>query len=675
MYKLVRNFTITGIVCIVLGTALLGGLYREATLKSAIALSTGSYIAFSKLLVDKIWPKFEPLAKERQGLSNAELTSHSSFSDFKAAVVRMQSSAIEVLNVHVYALSGKIIFSTDAGQLGVSKRGVRSFDIASVGKEATETVHRDRINLPDGLKFDRNIMINYLPAYNSGNSQVKAVFEISFDITPFIYELDRKIRAAYWLIAGILSLLFGALLVVVKFADKYLHSYFAQIESQQKLIDRQRNHDSLTGLPNRTLFMDLLKQAMQTTMDQKRLLALLYIDLYGFDKVNDTLGCVVGDNMQRQVAQRLKQCVRKNDFIACLSGAEFVIVLESISSMDDAEDIFKKIIEVISESFQVDGNELFLTPSIGVSLYPFGDDSMSDLIKNAKVALRQAQKAGRNTYRLFCPGMSRQSKSQLSMESSLRKALEREEFELHYQPLMQLKTGKILGVEALVRWRSPELGLVPPLDFIPLLEDTGLILPVGQWILETACQQGVTWQQQGIHYLKININVSAIQFMNNGIINQVRSAIDVSGLKPQLIDLELTESLLINDTANCIKTLDKLNELGVALSIDDFGTGYSSLSYLKRIPIETLKIDKSFVQDITCDSDDVAIVDAICSLSRSLRLNVIAEGVETHEQLNYLRNFGVGMVQGYLLSRPLPASELTEILRIGTLAEFKESVA
>jgi EAL domain-containing protein (putative c-di-GMP-specific phosphodiesterase class I) len=232
-----------------------------------------------------------------------------------------------------------------------------------------------------------------------------------------------------------------------------------------------------------------------------------------------------------------------------------------------------------------------------------------------------------------------------------------------------------VGVEALVRWRSPELGLIPPLDFIPLLEETGLIMPVGQWILESACQQGVNWQQQGIPLLKVNVNVSAVQFLQKGIIHQVSSAIELSGLKPQLLDLEITESLLINDTANSLKTLDALNELGVALSVDDFGTGYSSLSYLKRIPIETLKIDKSFIRDIAIDTDDAAIVDAICSLSRSLRLNVIAEGVETHEQLGLLRNLGVGTVQGYLLSRPLPATELTEILRKGDLLDFKESVA
>jgi len=663
-----------GVLGVILVTVLLGHLYREVAVKDTIELGVRENVAFSKMFINSIWPEFEPFVNDMQGRSGTELGLHPALSDFKKAV-RLQSAGLEILNIHVTAVNGNTIFSTDTQQLGVNKQGVSGFNEASRGQVATETAYRDQVNSQDGLKLGRELIINYLPVYNEGNTQIKAVFEIHSDITQFMREIDRNQNNAYLIISGILFVFLGVLYFVVRYADKYIRNHTAQIEIQQTLIENQRYHDSLTGLPNRTLFMDLLKQAMQTAQDKNLLLGLLFIDLHGFENVNDTLGYAMGDSLQLQVSQRLKQCVRKEDCVARFYGSEFVIILEPILNMHEVEDIVHKLLEAISEPFSVKGNELFLTPSIGVTLYPFGDDSIDTLIKSAKVAMHQARSAGRNTYRLYCPTMSRKSTTLFSMERALRKALDREEFELHYQPLMQLKTGKILGVEALVRWRSPELGLIPPLDFIPLLEETGLIMPVGQWILESACQQGVNWQQQGIPLLKVNVNVSAVQFLQKGIINQVINALEMSGLKSQLLDLEITESLLINDTTNTIQTLDALNELGVALSVDDFGTGYSSLSYLKRIPIETLKVDKSFIRDIAFDTDDAAIVDAICSLSRSLRLNIIAEGVETHEQLNFLRNLGVGTVQGYLLSRPLPASELTEVLLNGNLLEFKESVA
>ena len=674
MFKLIRNFMIMGVLGVILVTVLLGHLYREVAVKNTIELGVRENVAFSKMFINNIWPEFEPFVNDMKDRSGHELSLHPALSDFKKAV-RIQSAGLEILNIHVNALNGNTIFSTDTQQLGSNRQENAGFKEASGGQVATETAYRDQVNSQHGLKLGRNIIINYVPVYIAGNSKIKAVFEIHSDITQFMHEIDRNQNNAYFVISGILSILLCVLYFVVKYADKNIKRHAAQIEDQQKIIESQLYHDSLTGLPNRTLFMDLLKQAMQKAQEKNQLLGLLFIDLHGFENVNDTLGYAMGDSLQLQVSQRLKQCVRKEDSVARFYGSEFVIILEPIFNMDEVEEIVRKLLEAISEPFCVDGNELFLTPSVGITLYPFADDSIDTLIKNAKVAMHQARNAGRNTYRLYCPTMSRKSTTLFSMERALRKALEREEFELHYQPLMQLQTGKILGVEALVRWRSPELGLIPPLDFIPLLEETGLIMPVGQWILESACQQGVKWQQQGIPLLKVNVNVSAVQFLQKGIINQVINALEMSGLKSQLLDLEITESLLINDATNSIKTLDALNELGVALSVDDFGTGYSSLSYLKRIPIETLKVDKSFIRDIAFDTDDAAIVDAICSLSRSLRLNIIAEGVETHEQLNFLRNLGVGTVQGYLLSRPLPASELTEILRNGCLIEFKESAA
>ena len=363
-----------------------------------------------------------------------------------------------------------------------------------------------------------------------------------------------------------------------------------------------------------------------------------------------------------QVSERLKQCVRHCDTVARLCGDEFVIILEGISVVDEADVTANRILEAMSEPFNVEGREILATLTIGISFYPFGEDDIDTLTKNAETAMYQAKGKGRNTYRIYNPDIEQKSILRFSLESALRRALDKNEFELHYQPMIQLKSEIIFGMEALLRWKSPDRGMVSPLEFIPLLEDTGLILPVGQWVLETACTQCAAWQQQHNPDLKINVNVSAKQFLQESIVHQVSHALDSSDLKPHFLNLEITESLLIENSGNSLKILDRLNEMGVSLSIDDFGTGYSSMSYLKRMPIETVKIDKSFVQGIPSDLDDAAIIEAICALSRTLRLNVIAEGVENQDQLKHMINLGIFAVQGYLICRPAPPAELESLL-------------
>jgi predicted signal transduction protein with EAL and GGDEF domain len=366
--------------------------------------------------------------------------------------------------------------------------------------------------------------------------------------------------------------------------------------------------------------------------------------------------------MLLEVAKRLKGLVRDEDTVSRLGGDEFILLLLDVNA-EGAAHVADKIIRSMAEPFMFDGNELTITPSIGIAMYPEDGLGIETLLQCADSAMYQAKQGGRNTYRFFTAEMHSQIRRTLRLENALRRALEREELALHYQPQFDIETRAIVGVEALLRWKHPELGMVSPADFIPIAEDSGLILPIGEWVLRTAVQQNRAWQLAGLGMFSMAVNISAVQFRQASLAQLVGQILQEYALAPEWLELELTESITMEDPELAIGILDRLHKQGVRLSIDDFGTGYSSLSYLKRFRINKLKIDQSFVQDITSDPDDEAIVDAVISLARSLKLRTIAEGVETVEQLDFLRAKGCDEIQGYFLSRPLPAQELEALLR------------
>jgi EAL domain-containing protein (putative c-di-GMP-specific phosphodiesterase class I) len=339
--------------------------------------------------------------------------------------------------------------------------------------------------------------------------------------------------------------------------------------------------------------------------------------------------------------------------------------------VDEAAEDANHILDVMSDPFMINQTEVFITISIGIALYPFDNDQVDSLMQKSDTAMYQAKEVGRNTYRFYNHKKRDKSISKFSLESTLHHALEREEFKLFYQPVVQLKTGEIIGVEALIRWDMPSIGLVPPQEFITALEDSGLIIKVGRWVLESACKQGMAWLEQGFDNLKMNVNLSARQFKDDNLLQHIDAALSTSRLPAHALNLEITESMLIDDRDKAIQMLDHVNERGVSMSVDDFGTGYSSMAYLKNMPIDTIKIDRSFVCGIPHDLDDVAIIQAIDYISRNLRLNVIAEGVETQNQLQFLGNMNVYAIQGYLVSRPVPAADMENILRQHDPQKFK----
>ncbi|HEB87327.1 MAG TPA: EAL domain-containing protein [Gammaproteobacteria bacterium] len=421
-------------------------------------------------------------------------------------------------------------------------------------------------------------------------------------------------------------------------------------------------HDSLTDLPNRNLFMDRLQQAISKAQHHHRLVAVLFLDLDRFRNINDSLGHTAGDQLLRQLGERFRKTIREGDTIARFGGDEFAILLDDFDSDNSLSLIAQKILNSLAMAFEINSHEIFITASIGISISPHDGDDPDTLLRNADIAMCRARELGKNNFQYYSEAMTAHVFEHLSLENSLRHALERNEFILHYQPQVDTRSGKIFGVEALLRWQHPELGLVMPNHFISLLEETGLIEPVGIWVLETACKQSRQWHQSGIGFVHMSVNLSSRQFNNRHFIASLQNIIKETQVNPQYLELELTESMLMRNTSSIITALKNLNALGVRFAIDDFGTGYSSLNYLRRFPIDTIKIDRAFIRDITHDTDDRAICSAIIGMTQSLSLKVIAEGVETHAQLDILKTKECHYIQGNVFSPAVPAAKITQML-------------
>ncbi len=435
-----------------------------------------------------------------------------------------------------------------------------------------------------------------------------------------------------------------------------------QLQEQLRYIGQ---YDPLTGLPNQTLLEDRLRQALANARRSKKQIVLLFTDLDCFKIVNDSLGYKVGDRLLQQVAQRLKHCLREGDTLSRRGGDEFLVILSDLKHVEDAAHVAEKLLQSLAGPYTIDGIDLHISASIGISIYPDDGQDAETLLRNADTAMYFAKQNGRNRYQFFTPEMNSRAYEYLMMQNHLRRALERGEFELNYQPQVELRKGAIVGVEALLRWRHPESGMIAPSQFIPIAEECGLIVPIGEWVMHEACRQGRLWQEAGLPPLTIAINLSAVQFHKEDILKTIEQACRENRLDPSRLELELTEGTVMQNAEDAIMILRELKAMGIKLSIDDFGTGYSSLSYLKRFPIDRLKVDQSFVRDITSNEDDAEITRAIIGMAHGLGLKVIAEGVEHEDQLKFLRWQKCDDMQGYYFSRPLQAGAFEDLLASG----------
>jgi diguanylate cyclase (GGDEF)-like protein len=430
-------------------------------------------------------------------------------------------------------------------------------------------------------------------------------------------------------------------------------------------LKHSAHHDFLTDLPNRIVLNDRLTQAIASANRHRHLLAVLFLDLDRFKHVNDSLGHAIGDKLLKAVGARLLAVVRKSDTVSRRGGDEFVVVLSSIERSTDAALIAKKLIAAIIAPYSIDQRDLHVSASIGISIYPTDGAEAEALIQNADSAMYHAKEAGNNNYQFFKEDMNVQAVERQTPEASLRRALEQQEFELHYQPKISLKSGKITGVEALVRWCHPERGLIPPAGFIPIAESCGLIVPIGQWVLREACMQAREWQGARLPEIPVAVNISSVEFRDKNFLENLRATLNETGLEARHLELELTESVLMQHVESTALVLGELRAMGVQLVVDDFGRGYSSLRYLSQFPINALKIDRLFVQGITSASDDAPIISTVINMGRSLMQRVIAEGVETREQLAFLQSRGCDEGQGYHFSRPVVAEQFAKLLETG----------
>ena len=479
---------------------------------------------------------------------------------------------------------------------------------------------------------------------------------------------DRSFRAQ--LILGTLALVTataaGATLVVGTWR------LVQNIEQRKRAEDRIRHlayHDALTDLPNRSLLEDHLTKALAQAHRKGRMLALLCLDLDRFKRINDGVGHALGDQVLQRVAKRLTSTVREADAIARVGGDEFTVLLPEISRAEDAAQVAERILEGLRHPLILDGSQLHTTTSIGVAFYPNDAEEADTLLRYADIAMYHAKEQGRDNYQFYNPGMKAPIPDPLALESDLRCALERKEFVVHYQPQVDISRQQIVGVEALVRWQHPSRGLMLPEDFIPVAEESGLIVPLGEWVLRTACAQANAWQEAGLPPIRVAVNLSGRQFQQRDLAEMVDRALKETSLDPHCLQLEITETVVMHDMDFTIATLNKLKAMGIQIAIDDFGCGHSSLNYLKRLPIDDVKIDRSFVRGLPTDASDAAIVGSVVGMTRELNLKVVAEGVETEEQLAFLKDRRCDVVQGFLLSKPIPTDEVEKMIAGGTRLE------
>ncbi|MDH5218010.1 MAG: EAL domain-containing protein [Gammaproteobacteria bacterium] len=661
MFHLVRYFSIASLVTMLIAALIMGLMYRDIAQENLLELGENKNAALAQVFANTLWPYYSQFVPELEILSADDIRRHPVTNQIRRDI-SLDTQGLDVVKVKLYTNRGLTIFSTDYSQIGADKSSNPDFLKALQGGHATEMDSRQGMLSLDGSIKDRNLISSYIPIRNHNNGTVEGVFELYSDVTPVFKQIKQTENNIYFGVIVLFSLLYLALFTIIKRADTIIKQHEEQLRKSHEMTEYQAMHDSLTDLPNRCLLQDRMEHALLMAERNETLVAVLFIDLDRFKPINDSLGHAVGDELLKQIAKRLLKAVRDCDTVSRVGGDEFVIILESLTNVEQANVVAERILESLARPIVIQGNSLHITSSIGIAFHPFeeGEFDIEKIIKNADAAMYAVKKSGRNTFEMFSANMRFETDARAGMEQKLYPALKNNEFELHFQPLLETRSGKLASLEALIRWNSPELGLVQPLDFIPALEDSGLIIDVGYWIIGDACRVIKQLDQQANHNITVNVNVSSKQLRQPDFSQRVAEIIIDAGIKPSRLDFEITESVLVEDVDTVVKQMTDLRELGVSFSIDDFGVGYSSLNYLKRIPVQTLKIDRDFVRELNGENQDVAILDAIASLAKSLNLQTVAEGIETEDQYRIVLRKEIDFVQGYMFCKPCPFDSLLE---------------
>ncbi|KAB2925698.1 MAG: EAL domain-containing protein [Dechloromonas sp.] len=677
MFNLSRYFSTVSFILIVLAAGVLGPLYRELSLRQITELAESRNVAMAQIFENTLQ---QPLAQLMVGSLGRD-------ADFlrqspEVGVLRESVAALmrntALIQVRVDSRLGMTVFSSDPAQIGAERQAVPGFRAAMAGMTGSELQQHARFVSFDGEHTDVHVLTSYIPVLGERGA-VEGVFELVQDVTPFMQQLQRSL---WWVTAGVFavfSLLFVMQYLVVRRAQRILEEQEGRLKSARDTLELQVEarteelkrtntqlqgeiterrqaesklnylayHDPLTGLANRRCFIERLEQSLRESAEEDYRLAILFVDLDQFKQVNDSLGHGIGDELLVAVAARLSEQVRLVDMLARLGGDEFICLMERVRGEEEVAIVAGEIIDAFEQPFRLGDNELFLSASVGVSLFPFDGGTVVELMRNADTAMYRAKAVGRGNYHFYTPEMTRDAQERIRMENLLRRALENEEFTVHLQPQVDTQTGRLVGAEALLRWYSPELGMVMPSRFIPLAEDSGIIIPLGTWVLRETCRQVMQWDKGGFALPMVSVNLSVKQLERPEFPGVLREILDETGMTPGRLKLELTESVLMGVGDAC-GTLQRLRGLGIGLALDDFGTGYSSLSYLKMLPVQQLKIDRSFVTGIGKNTGDEAIIRTVMQLAGSLGFEVVAEGVETAGQAAFLAEMGCQQLQGYL---------------------------
>ncbi len=621
-------------------------------------------ILLTRAFSQSIWPQYQNFAKTGKALDAGALRSNPEIARLNRSVWEIMRGSPTV-GVNIFLLNGRTLFSTDAAQIGSnSSSNDPGFLSARLGLPSSQIVTDDKSGTFNGKLSGRDVLASYIPIRGSEDDPIEAVMKIYTDVTELQKNETLEEHLLILSVVAVLAVLYGVLFFIARHADRIIRKQYEQQRLVEQSLRHVTTHDALTNLPNRLLLLDRIKQSLPSAERHNNLLAVATIALDNFQSINNSLGHQVGDKVLKIVAQRLSQCLREGDTIARVGGDEFVASLPDIHSNVNLFQIAKKMLSIISVPIESEGRELHLTASIGIALYPEHGSDAETLVRKADMAMHSAKRLGRNRHQMFVEHMDEQVQQQVQLEDELWRALKNNEFVLYYQPVIDLNSGAIIGAEALLRWPNEHGDWISPSEFIPLTEQCGLIVPLSEWVFSEACTQLQMWQERepGLDDLTMSVNLSSRHFETPGLATMIASVVEQAEIDPKRLYIEITESMLAGNNESVLANFSGLKRVGIKFSLDDFGTGYSSLGYLRNFPIDLLKIDRTFVQDLPDDADNAAIVTTIIALANSVNLAVVAKGVETGAQAAFLQEQGCHYAQGFLFGRPVPPDEFLSLV-------------
>ena len=659
-FRLTRAFSIVSLIGIIVVAIIMTNIHRSVSLDSLLKIQDEANIDLTRAFSNSIWKKYVKFFDHSSSIPKDEIINQPEIAELENDLKR-QMKGVRVVKIKIYNKNGLTVFSTDPSQIGEDKSNNPGFISAINGEVINDITFRDKFNAFDMVIEDRNLLASYIPVHYGPKDEIVAVFELYSDITTVLDEIDDAELKTVAFGSFLMIILYTFLLIYVRRADLVIKKH----ESEERQLQEDRikyisENDQLTGLPNRQALIKQLYKLFERSKYSNANIILLYIDINRFKLINDSLGEVVGDKILLELVSRLSDSVINALLIGRVGPDEFVLAIENTSEREVGS-LLNRIIRSITQPYAIDSSVANLSVSVGVVSYPNDATDAKSAVENAEAAVIRAKELGKNRYAYFTNELNKRAVERFELENALTLALEKEQFEVFFQPRLNAQ-GKVVSAEALLRWRRADGQLILPGLFINVLEDTELIIPVGYWVLLNACKECVRWHKQGFTDLSVSVNLSMKQFLHGTIIEDIRKALLESGLNSESLELELTESLFAENPDETLSMLKEIKSFGINISLDDFGTGYSSLSYLRKFPIDCLKIDKSFIKDISTNSDHSKLTQSIINMARALDMTTVAEGVEEEAQRDSLVAIGVDELQGYYFCRPISATDFLNFL-------------